>query len=74
MNNKMIYIKLKLVPITVGQGCYKVEQLRNAARVSIEGPINGRHAITHFRVGDSITHSQADTLCGNRNYEVTVTI
>lgn len=61
---QMIKVTLKPVEAHVGDAAYKVVQLENAIRV----PAGSKE----FRVGDSLTDSEAEKMLQNRNVKVTV--
>jgi len=65
-------IKIKLKQAQAGIGAeYRVEQLVNAAGVTIR--LAGLK-LKKFRVGDGVTAHEADELCAEPNYEVTISI
>lgn len=64
----------KPIKLTLRKGVsetYVLTRLVNAASVNIPTGIGLR--LKHFRVGDFIDYPEADALCQQRNYEVTVT-
>lgn len=64
---KTIYVRLKRHKIRgVNNEVYIIEQLKNAASVSLDS--------TLFRVGDELNPQQADRLCEIPSYEVTINI
>lgn len=65
-------IKIKLKQAQAGIGAeYRVDQLVNAAGVTIR--LTGMK-LKKFRVGDGVTALEADELCAESNYEVTINI
>lgn len=65
--------KTKPIKLTLRKGVsetYLLTRLVNAASVCI--PIVGIR-LKHFRVGEFVSYPEADALCQQRNYEVTVT-
>lgn len=63
MKRKVI-IKLKATVHGIGVE-YRLEMLKNAEHVFIKG--------TALRVGSGVTQFQAEVLCENKDYEVTIT-
>lgn len=62
---RFIVIKLKCNQSGIGAE-YRIDQMKNAEHVWVKGQA--------LRVGCAVTQPQADELCNNKNYEVTISL
>lgn len=64
---RFITIKLKCNQSGIGAE-YRLDQLKNAEHVWV------KHATKALRVGCEVTQQEANELCDNKNYDVTINI